>query len=507
EGQEKDDFTTMMGGASLSYVPENRENPLYMKFLASTYQSDENERIDIIGDYTLGQINSDLGSEDYGEIVAVLGQGIQHQFVRNYLTSNVTNVEFKGGLEISKKKEEIFNLTEDEEEGEDEEEVSTSHFLQWGIKYQNEIINDKLNEWERLDSAGYSLPFSESDVFLQYVLKTENNLNSNRFSAYFQDSYLYEKDSFSMKVSYGVRASYWSMNKEFVYSPRVQMLLKPRTKEDISFRFATGMYNQPPFYREMRRLDGTVNRDLKAQKSIHAVAGYNWDFKWGDIPFRFTSEIYYKHLWDLVSYDLDNVRIRYSGENNATGYVTGIDLRLNGEFVPGEESWVNLSFLRARESFNDVQHYQFEVGSVDSVLVNTVARPTDQFMSLSMFFQDHLPKQKSLKMHLNLTVGTGWPFGVPNNNVGPRNTYRFSPYHRVDIGFSAKLWNEEWLERRPKHPLRFTKHTWLSLEVFNLLQVSNQASNTWIRITTGRQYAVPNYLTSRRINLRLRMEF
>ncbi len=505
EGQEVDDFTTYMGGLNLSYVPENRENPLYLKFLASSYQSDENERIDILGDYLIGQIESDLGSDDYGEIVAVLGTGTQHQFARNYLTSNVTNVEFKGGIEFAKGFEEpTFNLTEAKDKVEP---TIRSHFLQWGIKYQNESINDKLNEWERLDSAGYSLPYSDQNVWLISSLKTENNLSSNRYSAFLQDTWTKSRDSMELKITYGVRAQYWDMNKEFIASPRAQVLFKPRSKKDIALRFATGVYIQSPFYREMRRLDGTVNTDLKSQKSFHVVGGYSWDFKAGKVPFRFIMEAYYKHLWDVVSYDLDNVRIRYSGENDAAGYVAGLDLRINGEFVPGEESWVNLSFLRARERFDGVDHYKYEVGSSDSIAVKDVPRPTDQLMSISVFFQDHLPKNENFKMHLNLTVGTGWPFGIPNNNIGPRNTYRFSAYHRVDIGFSVKLWNEKWKERRPKHPLRFARGSWLSLEAFNLLKVSNQASNTWIKTIYGSQFAVPNYLTSRRINLRFRVEF
>lgn len=504
EGQEEDDFTTYMGGINFSYVPENRKNPMYMKFLASTYQSDENERIDIIGDYLIGQIESDLGSDDYGEIVAVLGTGTQHLFVRNYLTSNVTNAEFKGGIEFKKEAEKTFDLTEDSHK---EEKATSSHFLQWGIKYQNEVINDKLNEWERLDSAGYSLPFSEDNVFVANVLKTENNLNSNRFSLYLQDKWLYTKDSLNISATLGVRAQYWDMNNEFIISPRAQVLFQPRTKNDMAIRLAAGMYYQPPFYREMRAPDGVVNKDVLSQKSIHAVLGYNVDFKIGDIPFKFISEIYYKRLWDLVSYELDNVRIRYSGLNDATGYVAGIDLRLNGEFVPGEESWINLSFLRAREKLDNIQHYKFEAGSTDTVFVNSVPRPTDQFMFLSIFFQDHLPKNPNFRMHLNLTVGTGWPFGIPNRNVEARNTYRFSAYHRVDIGFSFKLWSKDWLERRPRHPLRFTRNTWLSMEAFNLMKVSNQASNTWIKTVYGSQFAVPNYLTSRRINLRLRVEF
>ena len=218
-------------------------------------------------------------------------------------------------------------------------------------------------------------------------------------------------------------------------------------------------------------------------------------------------EAYYKQLWDVVSYEIDNVRIRYSAENDATGYVAGVDLRLNGEFVPGAESWFNLSFLRARESLNGITHLQREIGDSVATEVNYVPRPTDQFMQLAVFFQDYFPRNENLKMNLQFTVGSGLPYGLLGNNEIYRNTYRFQPYHRVDIGFSALLWDEARLAEKPRHPLRFTKKTWLSLEVFNLLQVQNAASNTWIKTIFNQQYAVRNYLTSRRINLRLRVEF
>ena len=201
------------------------------------------------------------------------------------------------------------------------------------------------------------------------------------------------------------------------------------------------------------------------------------------------------------------MRIRYSGQNDAVGYVAGIDFRINGEFVPGAESWINLSFLRARESLTGIQHLQREIGQEEATPVDDVPRPTDQFMTLSMFFQDYLPKNENFKMHLNFTVGTGLPYGLLGNNRVSRNTYRFNPYHRVDIGFSIALWDRERLESKPRHPLRFTKNTWLSLEVFNLLQLQNQAGNTWIKTIFDQQYAIPNFLTSRRVNLRLRMDF
>ena len=497
EGQEIDNFTTGMGGVSMTYLPDRDYNPYFLKFLASTYQSDERERIDIIGDYLLGQIESGLGSDDFGEVVAVLGSGTQQLFVRNYLQSQVSNFEHKGGIELQIDNDDL-NLT-------------SSHFLQWSVKYQSEIIDDQINEWERLDSAGYSLVYDTSEVLVYNVIKTRNSLNSNRFSAYIQDTYTVQDMVKEMKISFGVRASYWDLNKEAFVSPRAQLLYKPLTWEkDISFRFATGLYYQSPFYRELRDREGVVHTDTKSQKSWHVVGGITWDFyngKKNPKKFRLISEIYYKKLWDVISYDVDNVRIRYSGVNDATGYVAGFDLRLNGEFVPGAESWINLSLLRAREALDGVQHLKRDIGDKEATEVDNVPRPTDQFLTLSMFFQDYLPNNENFKMHLNFSLGTGLPYGIPDNNTVYRNTYRYPAYHRVDIGFSVQLYDQSRRARKPNHPLRFTRKTWLSLEIFNLLKVANVASNTWIKTIYNVQYAVPNYLTSRRVNLRLRMDF
>ncbi len=494
EGQEVDDFTTGLGGLSLTYLPDRDRNPLYMKFLTSAFQSNEKVGYDLLGYYSLGQIETSLGSENIGEVIDVLGTGVQHEFVRDYLTSNVFNAEHKGGIELQ------LDTDFDKE---------ISHFLQWGLKYQKELINDEINEWERIDSAGYTLPYDENQVLLSNVLKTENTFSSNRITGFVQNTYTVKNDSSGMmKLTAGIRLSYWDLNNEMLYSPRLQFLYNPfKKKKKISYRVATGLYHQPAFYREMRRPDGTVNRDLKSQKSAHIVAGMSYDFDYKKKPFRFITELYYKKLWDLVSYNLDNVRINYSGENDATGYIMGADFRINGEFVPGAESWINISVLRARESLNDIQHLKREIGVEDAIAVKDVPRPTDRFFSLSMFFQDYLPKNDNFRMHLNLTFGTGFPFGIKGNNTVYRNTYRYKAYHRADIGFGFQLFDEERRAKKPNHWLRFTKNTWLSLEVFNLLQVTNAASYTWIKTIYGNQFGVPNYLTSRRVNLRLKMDF
>jgi hypothetical protein len=384
--------------------------------------------------------------------------------------------------------------------------------LEWSVKYQEESILDRLNEWERLDSAGYSLRFNDQLVEVKEVLKTRNDLNSSRVSGFVQNTFTYlEPGEREYQITAGVRMSYWDLNQEMIISPRAQFLYKPlHWKRSASLRLAAGYYAQPPFYREMRRPDGSVNTALKSQKSLHIVGGMTLDFKmknWKSTKFRFITEAYYKQLYDLVSYDIENVRIRYSGENDANGYVMGLDMRLNGEFVKGAESWINLSFLSAKESLDGIQHISLEEGGLDQKEVDYVSRPTDQLMTLSVFFQDHLRKNENLKMHFNFTFGSGIPFGVPNSNDIIRNPFRFKEYHRVDIGFSALLYNRSWATKRPKHLLGFTKNTWLSVEVFNLLQVANVASNTWIKSIYNVQYAVKNFLTSRRINVRLKVDF
>ncbi len=497
EGQEKDQFQYGMSGASFIYVPEKKKNPLYLKLMASGYRASEEEKFDILGYYRLSQIETALG-DNTGQEIAVLGTGTQHTYARNFLYNTIYNIEHKGGIELTSK-----NTNNNQR----------LHFLQWGAKYQSETFEDKLNEWERIDSAGYSLPDDSAEILLSRVLKSSNNIRNDRVQLFFQDGFSIKNANREFKISAGVRTLYRSVSNEFLVSPRVQVFYKPLSwKKDISFKLAGGMYNQAPLYREMRRPDGTVNTNLKSQKSIHLVAGLSYDFTWEKVsnrPFRIISEIYYKKLSDMVSYELDNVRIRYAGENNSTGYIMGWDFRINGEFVPGAESWINLSFLSARESINGVNHLRYEV--IDSmrvpVIVKSVPRPTDQLMTLNMFFQDYLPRNENVKVNLNFSVGTGLPYGPRSNNVEFRNFFRLKPYHRIDVGFSFQLWKEEWIKRKPRHPLRFAKSSWISLEAFNLLQISNQASVNWIKTLTNEEYALPNNLTGRRINLRMRIDF
>ena len=494
EGQEVDKFINTTNGLSLTYVPEGRTNPLYMKFLVSRFNGSEQENFDILGYYRLSQIETDLGANDFGEEVAILGVGTQHTYVRNYLYNQITNATFKGGLEINKDS----NLDQN------------THFIQWGAKFQHELFEDEINEWERLDSAGYSLPYNGETVNLNYTLKTDNILQNNKLEGYIQDTWtLGRKEKYELAINGGLRITHMTLNGQTLLSPRGSILYRPAGSRDFTLKLAGGIYYQAPFYREMRRLNGNVNTDVEAQQSTHLVGGITYDFYWPGLskkPFKFISELYYKKLTDLVSYDQDNVRIRYSGENDATGYVTGADFRVNGEFVPGAESWVNLSILRARESLNGVQHFRRKEGDTTAYATDYVPRPTDRLVNVNMFFQDYLPNNENFKVNLNFSFGSGLPFGLKDNNEVFRNSFRFNTYRRVDLGFSYQLFDEKRRKKTPDHWLKFTKNAWFSLEIFNILVVEYTASNTWIKYITNNQFAIPNRLTSRRVNVRFRID-
>ena len=498
EGEEDDSFRTGMVGASITYIPERDRNPTFLKLLASTYAGVEEENIDIRGFYRLSQVEGDISSDNFGEEIAVLGTGTQHDFSRNRLFNTITNVELKGGLELQ-------NQTDE----------GKSHFLQYGVKYQSELFDDRLNEWVRIDSAGFSLPFNPSQVLLDEVLKSENEIRSTKVTGFIQDTYSnFQKGRSDLSLTVGTRFSYWDLPGVFNVSPRAQLLYKPVTYDDgtgTTYKFSTGVYYQTPFYRELRRPDGSINEDIRPQRSLHFVGGVTKDFLWkklSDKPFRFIAEAYYKSFSDLISYNVDNVRLRYSGENDATGSALGLDLRLNGEFVPGAESWFNFSYLRARESLTDVQH-QRSTQEGEIILVDNVPRPSDQAFSMSIFFQDYLPANENIRVFLNLNFSTGLPFGLPDAEANRefRNIFRFTAYRRVDMGFGLQLWKREWLGEKPGHLLRSFDNAWLNLEVFNLLGVANQTSNTFVRTVFSQQFAVPDNLTNRRVNLKFRIDF
>ncbi len=502
EGNEADNFTTSMGGVSLTYLPERDRNPMFLKLLASGFHIREIEGFDVIGDYRLNEVSGDLASDDFGTPVLSIGEGVQQQYIRNYLFSNVFNLTHLGGIELQSQREDKHTV---------------SHFVQWGLAAKQEDIADRINEWERIDSAGFSLPFDREAVFVDEVIKSRSTISNASLAGFVQDTWTWRVDErVETRLNVGVRAGHTTYNGETYVTPRAQLLIKPLNgKRDISYRLAGGLYYQPPFYRERRMPSGTLSKDVVSQKSLHAVAGLTWDYnsRRTGAPFRFIAEGYYKQLSDLVSYNVDNVRIRYSGVNDATGYVAGLDMRLNGEFIKGTESWFNLGLLRARESLVGVQHVRLtgDVDTVGNVLfenVGSVPRPTDQVATFSVFFQDYFPGNENLQVNLTTTIGTGLPFGIPDNNTITRNPFRFAAYRRVDVGFAAQLWKSEWRGRKPRHLLRMTEDAYLSLEVFNVLGIRNEASKTWVRtILLRQQYAVPNYLTGRRLNLRVQVAF
>lgn len=535
EGKEISDFNTHFTGASITYNQPSVSKEIEDKkisiqksgrhrLMLSNYQSRENEKIDIQNLYRLEEVETGLGEENFGDVLGTLAYGETHLFARNFLTANVVQAQYNGAFSHEKSNE--INKTKN------------SHLLQWGATYKFEYIDDELKEWTRFDSLGFTLPYDTTLLPIFDYVKTDTTLSSHRIAAFVQNTWEFKNEKHFLRLTAGVRSQYWTLNKEFLVAPRIQIYYTPlkysnllsdttkRTK-DLTFKLAFGFYHQPPFYRELRNLRGSINTGLLAQKSIHVLGGVVWDFIMFKRKFKFITEGYYKHQWDLIPYDVENVRIRYYGDNIAKGYVAGIDLRLNGELVPGLESWVNLSFLRARERFDSVQHkiYRLNGDKIDTILTTDVPKPTDQFFLFSMYFQDYFPKADWFQVNLALTVGMGLPFGVPRDNVVARNLYRYNPYHRIDIGFSFGIWNREkyikkhFMEdgmsmqtakeefKKKKHILKKFNSIWLSAEVFNLMATANVASNTWIKDFTNTSYAIPNFLTSRRINIRLKIDF
>jgi len=491
EGGENDLFKNNMAGLALNYVPQKRKNPSFIKILASAYNGDESEAFDILSKFKVSKLELDLKGGKPKEI-GVLGDGIQHNYARNRLQNIIVNGEIKAGIEIPR-----FNYDKDTE---------SSHFLYGGVKWQQEHFKDRLNEWIRTDSAGYSLPNSEDTYLLGSVLKSVNDITSTRLTAFGQETYTFKKiNHYEVQITLGTRVGYWSFNDEWIVSPRGQFLIRPLGKENqITYKLAGGIYQQQPFYREMRRPDGSLNKDIRSQKSSQIIGGITYDFEAGKkepVKLKLIVEAYYKNLWDQISYNVDNVRVRYSGVNDSKAYARGIDFRINGEFVSGFESWLNISVLDTKEKILGVAH-QDAFGKP----VNWVPRPTSRLFTGSLYFQDYLPMNKDFKTHLQLNFGTGLPYGPPGENILKRNALTFKPYQRVDIGFSYKMWDKDRLEEKPHHFLRWTQRSFLSVEVFNLMDVQNVASVNWVKDFNNIYYYFPINLTSRRFNVRLRFE-
>jgi hypothetical protein len=493
EGQEKDSYLSNLVGVSLVH---NLNKKLKIKWMFSRYGDIENGNTDITGAYLFGERNFDKTTADFGKITNPLGAGIFQNYARNDLKIGVYTVSHKGSYKAGK------------------------HFLQWGISFDRSIIQDHLNEWEYQDSAGYSLPFNPNQLNLSSVLKSKANLTVNKYSGYVQDNIFLSKGADQVTLEGGVRFNYDALNKEFLVSPRAQLSFKPDWKQDIVFKAAAGVYDQPPFYREMRRPDGTINTNLKSQKSIQYVAGFDYNLTAGTKPVRLTTEIYYKSLTDVDPYDINNLQVSYFGENNASAYATGIEARLFTELVKDAESWFSIGISQSKENIENDFYYVYKnkegeiIGAqtndqvaADSIKTNIgwIRRPSDRLLTMGLFLQDYLSTNKNFKVHLNLIYGSNMSFNIPNS-MKYRNALIIEPYIRADIGFSALLLSEKSL-RRSHSPFGGFDNIWASLEVFNLIDRANTISYQLIKDFANNTFSIPTRLTPRLINFKLLARF
>jgi hypothetical protein len=485
EGREEDRYRTNMVG--LSFIQQPRRN-LRLKWMLSRFEDDERESIDISGAYLFGEREFDKSKPDFGLINNPLGAGLYQTYARNKLNIQVWNASHKGVLDNGK------------------------HYWQWGLSAEKQTINDKLNEWEYQDSAGYNLPYNPSTLELSKVLKSTADIEITRVSGYIQDNILF-KDSADFTLQAGVRFNYNTLNNELLLAPRLGFSWKPGNwKRDIIFRGAAGVYQQPPFYRELRRYDGTINKDLKAQKSLQIVGGMDYSFRLGNRAFRLTTEAYYKNMRDVVPYDIDNVRLRYFGENRAKAYAAGLEARLFGELVKDAESWISVGFMRTREDLENDTYYNYTIDSLgqptDSTLTEAgwLRRPSDRFFTFGMFLQDYLSTNKNFKVFMSLLYGSNLPYNIPGS-VKYRNGLIIEPYIRIDLGFSVLLLDTEKSNRRSHNPFRNFENIWASFEVFNLIDRDNTISYLLIKDFSNTIFAMPNRLTPRLLNVKLVARF
>ena len=484
EGQEKDKYQTFFGALKSTFLAS--ENSTY-KFIASAYHTQEQEHFDIDASYYLGEIDTSIGSDTFGNVKFSRAIGSQLNHARNDLDALIINTEIKG-THILKNKSQV----------------------DWGFKYTRESIRDRISEYEVIDSAGFSInppllnlpqndqpynPYIGPLVPYQNV-KALNYVTINRFSGFAQWNTKIALGENSLWITAGVRAHDWQVSgdkineakNQIVFSPRAQFAFKPNWEKDMVFRFSTGFYYQPPFYRELRDKDGVVQPNIKAQRSIHFVLSNDFNFKMWNRPFKLVSELYYKTMTDVNTYSLENVRIRYRANNDAVAYTQGFDCRLNGEFVPGTESWFSFGYIQTEENQNDRGY---------------IARPTDQRLKFGILFQDYMPKLPNLKLYLNLVYNTGLPGGSPSYADAYDYQLRLRDYKRADVGFSY-VFTEKNNERRAGHWLKKYQDLSLGFEIFNMFNNQNAITNTWVRDAyTKNQYGIPNYMTNRVFNVKL----
>lgn len=459
DGEEKDLFRTYFGAINLSRLFGNTSS---ISLIGSWYKTNEREEFDITSQYWL---NNQSEEES-------IGVGTDFEHTRNYLSAKVGNIE----LQINRKQ--------------------THNSLLAGVKWKHETINENCNEWTMRDSSGYSIPITANQLAVAYNLHSYNQISSNRFEFFIQNTYRNTTKFGIVNLNYGIRSSYWSFNKELIFSPRLSLGLIPNFNENFTFRLATGIYYQSPFYKEVRKAvthNGetmvVLNKNIKSQRSIHFVGGMDYKFRLMNRPFKFTTELYYKKMDNLIPYTVDNVRLAYYGENQSKGYITGIDMKLYGEFVKGTDSWISLSLMKSTETINNTK----------------LPLPTDQRYNLSIFFSDYFPNTTKWKMTLKCSFADGLPFGPPHTERED-HVFRAPAYKRVDIGMSYRIIDNMYKDKQ-KGIFRYTKNAWLGIDIFNLLNISNVNSYYWITDVSNVRYAVPNYLTMRQINARLLIEF
>jgi hypothetical protein len=448
EGQETLDYQTYQAGLKLTH--RFRED-WTSKFITSRVYTQEREYFDLFSGYRLCDVDRTPGSQNFNNCITTLGIGSNFAHARNRLQASIINLENRHALLVGNR-----------------------HVVEFGVGYSRENIDDVVQEYAFTDSADFTS--------INRSIQNELDLNSQRFFAYAQNTTeLNEVHT----LHYGLRMNYWSVNRQWLISPRLQYSLKPTGLRDVVFRFAAGLYQQPPFYRELRNRQGQLNTDLLAQSSLHLIAGADYRFIMFGREFAFLSELYYKHLYNVIPYDVDNVRIRYFAENNATAYATGADFRISGEFIRGAESWFSLGIMRTREN-------------VEGDGLGYIRRPSDQLINVGIFFEDHLPNDPSTRVYVSYLFGSGLPFGPPEA-VRYRNFLDGPEYNRLDMGFNKQL-N---FRQAKTSDNSFFRSLWIGLEVLNVLGADNTISFTWVTDVNQQQYAVPNRLSARFINLKL----
>ena len=498
DGQEIDQYQTALGALTLTALPNDS---LLLKFGASVHNSNETETFDIEGAYRLDELDKDLGSDNFGQVAFNRGVGGFINHARNYYLATIATATHDGKF------------------------YAKNSEISWGARANLEWVDDQYEEWELIDSTGYSTPQTPTEaLILNQSYASKNKLNWYRLNGYGQWDRTFKIDSNLLHVNIGARINYWSYNNEVVGGPRALVSYKPNWKKHYRFKAAWGYYHQPPSYREMRNIEGKINPNIRAQTAIHYVLGAEHDFLMWNRPFKLSAELYYKDLKNLIPYEVDNVRIRYYATNNSKGYATGIDFKINGEFVKGVQSWASLSIMSTQEDLVDDFYYKYYNASGQEVAPNDpfnpvvrtekiepgyIPRPTDQRINFSIFFQDYLPNNPTFKTNITIYLATGLPFGPPTYERY-NDVFRMPPYRRVDIGFSKELLQNKF-EKRNKlgnsTGFKSLKSMWLALEVFNLLGVNNTISYSWVHDINNNYYAVPNYLTQRQVNLKLQVRF